>query len=135
MSVEENKAIVRRWIDALNQDQPEVADQLFSPDFEGGRGPTQAKEVHRDVRTAIPDYVVTVDDWIAEGDKVVTRWTLRGNHQQSLWGMPASGKQVTWTGITIWRIADGKIVQAWQVTDDRRLLQPDESSSPEPSST
>ena len=134
MSVEENKAIVRRWFDALNQDRPEVADQLYSPDFENGRGPAFAKDVHRDVRTAFPDYVVTVDDWIAEGDKVVTRWTLHGTHRDMLWGMPASGKQVTWTGITIWRIADGKIVQAWQGTDDRRLLQPGETS-PEQSNT
>ncbi|GAC1546749.1 MAG: ester cyclase [Herpetosiphon sp.] len=127
MAVEENKAIVRRWVDALNQDTPEVADHVYASDFEDGRGPARAQEIHREVRTAFPDYVLTVDDWIAEGDKVVTRWTLRGSYRQALWGMPASGKQVSWTGVTIWQIVDGKISQVWQVSDDRSLLQREES--------
>jgi steroid delta-isomerase-like uncharacterized protein len=128
MSVEENKAIVGRWLDALNQDRPEVADQLYSSDFEGGQGPAFARDFHRELRSAFPDFTLTVDDWITEGDKVVTRWSLQGTHQRPLWDVPASGKQVTWAGITIWRVVDGTIVQVYQVSDDRRLLQPGQTA-------
>jgi len=75
------------------------------------------------VRNAFPDLNVTIDDLIAEGDKVVTRWTFRGTHKGEFGKIPATGKQVSSTGITISRIADGKTVETWWSSDDLGLFQ------------
>ncbi|TET85665.1 MAG: hypothetical protein E3J37_01425, partial [Anaerolineales bacterium] len=73
--------------------------------------------------SAFPDMKVTTEDIIAEGDKVVIRWTATGTHQGELMGIPASGKQVTWTGMTIYRFADGKIVESWWAYDALGMMQ------------
>jgi len=72
---------------------------------------------------AFPDFHVTVDDIIAEGDKVAKRWTATGTHQAELMGIPASGRKVTFTGITIYRFADGKIVENWWAYDALGMVQ------------
>jgi len=72
---------------------------------------------------AFPDLKVTTDDIIAEGDKVVIRWTVTGTHQGELMGIPASGRQVTWPGFTIYRFADGKIVENWWAYDAMGMMQ------------
>jgi len=84
---------------------------------------------------AIPDMKVTTDDIIAEGDKVAIRWTATGTHQAELMGIPASGRQVTFTGMTIYRFADGKIVENWWAYDALGMMQqitaPAESEPPQ----
>jgi len=72
---------------------------------------------------AFPDMKVTTDDIIAEWDKVVIRWTVTGTHQGELMGIPASGRQVTWSGFTIYRFADGKIVESWWAYDALGMMQ------------
>jgi steroid delta-isomerase-like uncharacterized protein len=61
--------------------------------------------------SAFLDAAVRVEEEIAEGEKVVVRWTFSGTHKGSLLGIPATGKSVTWTGITIFRIVDGRVVE------------------------
>ena len=74
-------------------------------------------------RTSFPDFHVTSEDIIAEGDKVVSRWTASGTHKGELFGIPPTGKKATWKGISIYRFADGKIVEAWGDADFLGLLQ------------
>jgi predicted ester cyclase len=72
---------------------------------------------------AFPDIHFAVEDLIAEGDRVAARVTMRGTHQGDLMGIPPTGKQVSWTGIEIDRIKDGKYVESWLNTDDLGLMQ------------
>jgi steroid delta-isomerase-like uncharacterized protein len=74
-------------------------------------------------RTAFPDLRITVDEQIAEGETVVTRWTASGRNEGELMGMPATGKQATTAGININRVAGGKLVQGWGLFDQLGLLQ------------
>ncbi len=74
-------------------------------------------------RTAFPGNQLTVEDYLAEGDTVVSRWTGRGTHKGDLMGIAPTGKQVTVTGISIQRIANGKIVEEWSNYDMLGMLQ------------
>ena len=74
-------------------------------------------------RSAFPDMQLTIEDQIAEGDKVVTRWTARGTHQGELMGIPPTGKQATVTGITVGRVANGKFVESWSNFDALGMMQ------------
>jgi steroid delta-isomerase-like uncharacterized protein len=72
---------------------------------------------------AFPDLNITVEDLIAEGDRVVARWTLRGTHQGASLGMPPTGKQVTMPGISVVRLAGGKSAEQWVIHDQLGMLQ------------
>ncbi len=74
-------------------------------------------------RNAFPDFRITTEEQIADGDVVVTRWTGTGTHQGDLMGMPATGKEATTAGITIDRFAGGKLVAGWAIFDQLGLLQ------------
>ena len=73
-------------------------------------------------RTAFPDLVLTVQDQIAEGDKVVTRVTVQGTHKGDLMGTPPTGKQATATAISIMRFADNKVVEEWELVDEMGMM-------------
>jgi predicted ester cyclase len=128
MSTEANKAVARRYFDEfLNEGKGVIGDDLFATNyrshFPGSPGPLDKQE-HDHVTitffTAFPDGHFTVEDVIAEGDKVVSRYTFRGTHQGS-WtaalGTPPTGKHVTLSGNEIFRIADGRIVEQWALFD------------------
>jgi steroid delta-isomerase-like uncharacterized protein len=130
--LEANKAISRRVVEEVfNQGRLEAADELVSPDFIGHdpalpepmRGPDGLRAQAEGYRSAFPDMRLTIEDEIAEGDRVVTRWMARGTHQAELFGIPATGKQATVTGMTIDRIVDGRIVETWNNWDTFGLLQ------------
>ncbi len=131
MSTEENKALVRRHFAAIwNQRQLDVADELVAPDYHShfpvpGQPPGIAgvKYALQAFYTGFPDLTMTVDDLIAEGDKVVARLTARGTHQGPFRGIPATGRVIEWTGIRIFRIAEGKIAEHWANWDDLSLVQ------------
>jgi predicted ester cyclase len=133
MSTEENKALVRRYYEeAVNQRKLAVVDELVTPnhlshaypgDPDGGRGPEGLKRTLALFTTAFPDLRVTVDDMVAQADLVVTRTTSRGTHHGELMGIAPTGKQVTFTAITIDRVRDGKIVENWLELDRLGLLQ------------
>ena len=130
MSTEANKALVRRYYtEVLNQRNIAVLDELCSPTFvshasAGAKiGLAQYRQAIMASHTAFPDLVVTVEDQIAEGDKVVTCWTAQGTHQGPFAGVPPTGKRVTVTAIHIHRVDNGKIVEHWEEINLLGLMQ------------
>jgi steroid delta-isomerase-like uncharacterized protein len=133
VSAEENKRISRRVAEeAFSRGDLDVIDELVADNFVN-HDPTLPldlppgregfKELVNFYRSAFPDAQVTVENQIAEGDKVATRWTGRGTHQGDFAGLPATGKQATITGITIDRIEGGRIVESWNEANQLGLLQ------------
>ena len=128
MSVEGNKAVVRRFFEeALNQQRLDVLDEILAPDFIGqGEHPPRREDEKRmwqGVLAAFPDAQVVVEDQVGEGDKVVTRWSVRATHQQEFMGIPPTGKEIRDSGIHIHRLSDGRIVEAWAESDTLGVLQ------------
>ncbi len=122
MSMEENKAIVRRLMEeSFGGGKPELVDDLLDPEFvrydpyiEAGevRGTQTVKENIVWFRNAFPDLSCTVEEQVAEGEKVVSRWTLRGTHRGDFFGIAGTGNRVVFTGIQIDRLDEsGKIVE------------------------
>ena len=109
---------VRYMEEAFNQRKFEVLDEIFSAELMQRIGPSVVPFL-----TAFPDWHGTVDDIIAEGDTVVNRWTGHGTHLVELMGIPATGKPVTLTGITIFRVAGNKIVEEWTEMNQMSLMQ------------
>ena len=118
MSTEENKALVRRFAQVWNAGNLSIVDELAAPDLtvsypllpEVLHGPEAFKQALRQVYAAFPDLQATVEELIAEGDKVAARWTVRGTQRCDFPGIPATGKAAAWSGITIYRLAHGKVV-------------------------
>jgi steroid delta-isomerase-like uncharacterized protein len=81
------------------------------------------KQFYATLRAAFPDIHFTIEDQIAEGDRVVTRWTARATHTGEYQGIPPTGKQFSLTGIDIDRIANGKVVECWPIADELGVLQ------------
>lgn len=130
MSTEENRAIERRFKEAVwDRHNPDAADDFVDPDVEEHNsllGPGQGREGYkRAIRmafSAFPDAELVHEDLIAEGDKVVERWTMRGTHRGEFMGIPPTNKQVTVGGIDIYRYKDGKRVETWSQFDGLGLL-------------
>jgi len=131
MSTEDNKARSRRFFEEVwGRGNLAVIDELTASNFidhnatpglpPGLEGFKQFVVMYRD---AFPDMEISVDDVIAEGDKVVIRWTARGTNTGPLFGMPTTGKAATITGITIERKVDGKTVEGWNNFDQLGMLQ------------
>jgi predicted ester cyclase len=113
MSVEANKALVQRYVEEpWNKGNVAILDELCAPNFhlEGLGGVEEFKAGILDYRKTFPDLHFTVEEVIAEGDKVAYRWTSRGTNQVEYEGI-APGNVVSSTGITIIRIVDGKVVE------------------------
>ena len=132
MLAEANKALARRFYEeGWNQGNLAIFDELFAPNHvlhdpsfpEPIRGLEGFKQYYGSYRTAFPGNQLTVEAYIAEGDTVVSRWTGRGTHTGDLMGIAPTGKQVTVTGISIQRIANGKIVEEWSNYDMLGMLQ------------
>lgn len=130
MSIEENKNIVRRYQEAYNNNDLDALDDVvavgvLTPRIMPGvpSGLEGAKAVHRRSLLGMPDFHTTIDDLIAEGDKVVARVTMTGTHTGDFWGFPATGKKVVFTGIYIARIENGQIVEHWGEEDGISLMQ------------
>ena len=127
---EENRALALRAAEIVNQRNPELIEELYPPDFvwhgPAGdiRGYEQAKQLSSTFFAAFPNAQMTDEDVIAEGDKVVRRYTTRGTHQgeTEVFG-PPTGRQVELKGITIHRIEGGKIVEEWESYDTLSMLQ------------
>jgi len=129
---ENNKVVVRRLLDEVwNKGNLSLVDELFTPNFEFhdastpdlGRGPESEKKRVTLYRNAFPDLRLTIEDMIAEGETVVTRWTCRGTHKGDLSGIAPTGKQITISGITVGRFANGKIAQGYANWDALGLMQ------------
>jgi len=129
VSIEENKDIVRRYQEAYNHCNFDalaevVAADVLTPNIIPGMPPglEGAKAVHQTTLLGMPDYHTTIEDLIAEGDKVVARVTMAGTHTGNFWGIPPTGKRVNLTAIYIVRILDGKIVEHWGEEDGMAVL-------------
>ncbi len=129
---EKNKTIVRRLFEELwNKGNLSVADELFTPNYDHhdpstpdvGRGPESEKKRATLYRTAFPDLRLTIEDIIAEGDAVMARWSCRGTHKGDLSGIPPTGKQFTISGVSIARVAGGKMAEGWINWDALGLMQ------------
>ena len=125
-----NKELSRRFTDLFSTGDPASAEEILSSDVvvhgtsaDGEvRGLDQLLEFVAAYRRAFPDAHSSVEDQIAEGDKVVTRWRARGTHRGDFGEMPATGREIDVNGITIERIADGRIAEVWVVRDWLGLL-------------
>jgi steroid delta-isomerase-like uncharacterized protein len=126
---EENKAIAKRaFEEILSGGRFELAEQLYAKDFVNHGS-------HRDIsleqdqaalkgwHQAFPDVVVVPKKFIAEGDLVTIYWVARGTNTGTGNGLPATGKKAELTGITIWRIVDGKIKEEWSAFDQLSMMQ------------
>ncbi|MFD2090992.1 ester cyclase [Blastococcus deserti] len=131
MSVQENKALYRRWFeDVVSRRDAALAGQLLGPEyrlhFPGMPGPVD-RDGHMELLhafwTAFPDWQETVDDVVAEGDRVVIRVTGRGTHEGPFQGLPPTGRHVTATGVGIARMEGGRIAETWAEYDALGLLQ------------
>ena len=128
---EENKAIFRRYVEEVgNEGHLDLVDEIFSdyvshqPDGSVlQRGPEDVKRFMGEFRSAFPDFHTTIEDQIAEGDRVATRWTMRGTHEGEFRGIAPTGKQITVTGIGIFRFSDGKVVESWDNFDQLGMMQ------------
>ena len=130
MSTEDNKTNDRRIYDeAWNQGNMAVVDEGVATTYVGHdplspiHGPEGFKQYLMMIRSAFPDIQMRVEDQMAEGDQLVTRWSGHGTHQGPLMGIPPTGKQGTVTGIVISRYANGQIVETWANWDTLGLLQ------------
>jgi steroid delta-isomerase-like uncharacterized protein len=131
MTSEKNKSIVRRAIEEPFKGNLDVIDELAARDYIGHdpaspeplRGPEGIKQFISTYREAFPDARIVVEEQLAEGDLVATRWTGRGTHEGDLMGVPPTGKRVMVSGLTISRLKDGRIVEEFQNWDNFGMMQ------------
>jgi serine phosphatase RsbU (regulator of sigma subunit) len=128
---EENKAIFRRYAEEVgNQLNMELVGEIFdryiSHQPDGStleRGPQDVKRFHREFRSAFPDFHISIEEQIAEGDKVVSHYTIRGTHQGDFRGMAPTGKEIELKGVTTFRFSpEGKVVETWDSYDQLSLM-------------
>ena len=130
MSIDEHKAVVRRYFeDALHH--PDVCDEIFAPSFlfhtiQHASITGQVTESSPQSQKAAYEWLkvvwssgchMTIEEMIAEGDRVMVRWTFFGIHQGEFAGLPPTHKQVSYSGINIFRMAEGKIAEIWDIFD------------------
>ena len=132
MSVEQNKALFRRLVEEVfNKGNVSTIDEFLAPNFVEREvlppgtpsGREGVKQLTMMFRTAFPDFNVSIDDMIAEGDKIVARTTWSGTQNGEFMGIPSSGKRVSFDVIDIIRISEGKGVEHWGVMDSSALMQ------------
>lgn len=125
---EENKELLRRWFEEVwNNGRADAIDEMFD---ENGiahglsddpskpiKGPRDYKPFYKIFREAFPNMKIVIEDMVAEGDKVAARCSVRGKHEGAFMGRAATQSPVEFTGITIVRINNGKIVEAWNNFD------------------
>jgi steroid delta-isomerase-like uncharacterized protein len=129
---EANKVLSRRFIEEIwNNRKTSAIDELVAsnyvrhsssgPDF--GGGPDAVRKMTSYYLSAFPDTHFTIDDTIAEGDRVAVRWTVHATHRGDFEGVAPTGKPVTVTGTTLVRIVNGKLVEGWESFDALGLMQ------------
>lgn len=126
---EENKALALKFFRMLENGDPGMADEIVAADYRNHNAPDPnmgLEGVKAGVtlfKTGFPDAQLKVAFQIAEGDKVTTRYSWSGTHLGEIYGIPATGKPANWTSTVTFRIADGKIQEAWQNSDQWGLMQ------------
>jgi steroid delta-isomerase-like uncharacterized protein len=122
--LEQNKEVIRRyWIGKWNERRPEILDDLQIPDvvYHGYpyqmNGLEEYKQAYSMFLSAFHDTKITIEEMIAEGDKVMTRATLSGVHKGELEGILPTGNSITMSGFTVFRLVNGKIAEEWEIWD------------------
>jgi len=131
MSTKDNKAIAHRFGQVWAAGGLHIVDELAAPDLvvsypiypQPIRGAEAFKAFLTEFIAGLPDVTVTADDTIAEGDKVALRWTIGGTHKGPLFGFPPTGRPVQISGMTFYRIADGKVVEETGIGNTLGLMQ------------
>lgn len=129
MSAERNKSVVQRLFDEVMKGNLAIADELIAEDYAQHsvfgipNGREAFKQFFMGFASAVPDAQFVVEDVIAEGDKVVSRFTVTGTQKGALLGIPPTEKKFTMRGIDIFRLKDGKIVEHWDAVDQLGMLQ------------
>ncbi len=131
MSTEENKALIRRIAEEIfNKKNLALADELVDTNYvfhaPGGqeeKGRERFKQMQPKLFTTFPDIRLTIEDMVAEGDKLAYRYTLRGTHKGDFMGIAPTGKQFELSGIAIGRVIGGKIVEEWDSSDMLGMMQ------------
>jgi steroid delta-isomerase-like uncharacterized protein len=125
---EGHKAIVRKFME--NRRNPEALAEIVATDYVShtasagrGSGLEGVTQIRHSMQAAFPDFTWTIEDMIAEGDTVVARATMLGTHLGEFMGIAPTGKHVAMTGIHIYRIADGKLIEGWLIRDNLGLMQ------------
>lgn len=128
---EQNKELIRYFFEEWNNRKIDILNKMYAPDAKFfhpsiGTTPISFEEALEGIKIfwqAFPDLNVTIEDLIAEGDKVVVRFIGRGTHQGDFGGFPATGNKTEAGAIEIFRIEDAKIVEAWEISDRLGLMQ------------
>ena len=132
MSTEQNKALFRRMVEEIfNRGDMSLVDEFLAPDFVEHEelppgippGREGVKQLTAMLRSAFPDFKATIDDMIAEGDKVVVRMTWRGTHKGEFMGIPPTGKSVSFGVIDVVRFAGDKFAEHWGLMDSMSMMQ------------
>lgn len=125
-STEQNEAAVRACFENASRGNFDALDGLVAPDYvlhpDEVRGADGLKEMVEGYRNALSGLRVAIDQQFSQGDYVATRFTITGRHDGDLMGTPPTGKDVAFTGITVSRCEDGRIVEEWELTDTVGLL-------------
>ena len=127
---EQAEAVVRRAFEEVAMGELNTVDEIIAPeyvrhDLAGGpetHGPDGVKRLITGLRAAFPDLQTTIDDIFSDGEKVVVRFTAHGTHEGPLQGIAPTGREATWRGVNIYRVADGQIRETWQLADGLGLL-------------
>jgi steroid delta-isomerase-like uncharacterized protein len=131
MSTQDNKALVRQMVEGIfNRGNISRVDEFLAPDFveheelpPGNQGGREGfKQMTAQLRSAFPDFKATLDDVVAEGDRVVLRMTWTGTHKGQFMGIPPTGKSISFEVIDIIRVAGGKFVEHWGQMDNTGLM-------------
>ncbi|MEU3626410.1 hypothetical protein BS329_08910 [Amycolatopsis coloradensis] len=128
MSTEENKDLVQRYIATWNSGDLEGMAEFWSPDMVhhtrmGSHGFESVLTIVSDFMRAFPDLRFTIEDILADGDRVATRMTATGTHTGSYMGKEATGNKVSCSVFGVARVQDGKLVEHWGVTDELHLME------------
>ena len=133
MTAEENKALARRELEEIfdARGNLDAAEEIYAPNYishqpagdEDIHGVQAMKQFATGMREAFPDLEITIEEQIAEGDRVLTRFRTRGSHQGELWGIPPTGKEVQITNMSLCRIEGGRMVEEWPAPDRLGMMQ------------
>jgi steroid delta-isomerase-like uncharacterized protein len=127
---EENKAIVRRWVEAFNEGNLEAVDELLTdsyvrhdPNSPEVRGPEEEKQLIAMYRAAFPDLHFSVEDMVAEEDRVATRLSISATHKGELLGIPPTERRLSFTAMEHYRLSEGRIEEQWVNVDTLGMMQ------------
>jgi steroid delta-isomerase-like uncharacterized protein len=127
---EENKAVVRRWVEAFNEGNLDAVDELLTdsyvrhdPNSPEVRGPEEERQLIAMYRSAFPDLRFTIEDMMAEDDRVATRLGISATHKGELLGIPPTENRLSFTAMELYRLREGKIDEQWVNVDTLGMMQ------------